>query len=52
MRYAEGKPTKLPLHVQIHLVAARYGQTPAQVREWPADDFAEAIQLLGVTRGG
>ncbi len=51
MRYANGQPTKLPLDVQIHMVAARYGQTPEQVRDWPADDFRHAIQYLGVTRG-
>jgi hypothetical protein len=51
LRYAAGKPTTLPVDVQVHLVAARYGQTPAEVREWPADDFLRAVSLLGVTGG-
>lgn len=51
MRYQAGTPTRLPHRVQIHLVAARYGQSPEQVRDWPADDFIDACQLLGVTGG-
>lgn len=49
MRYRDGKPTKLPLIVKLHMVAAQYGQTPEQVRDWPADDFLMAMNLLGVT---
>jgi hypothetical protein len=49
VRYRNGTPTRFPLFVQVHMVAARYGQTPQQVREWPADDFLAACQLLGVT---
>lgn len=48
-RYARGNPTVLPFIVRLHLVAARYGQRPDQVRAWPADDFAMACQLIGVT---
>jgi hypothetical protein len=35
----------------VHLVAARYGQSPAQVRSWPADDFLDALLLEGLTHG-
>ena len=42
----------LPFRVKCHLVAARYGTTPERVREWPADDFLDAVSLLGVTSGG
>lgn len=48
-RYARGKPASLPFRVRVHLVAARYGQSPAAVRAWPADDFADACSLIGVT---
>jgi len=48
-RYARGQSTALPLRVLWHLVAARYGTTPDDVREWPADDFLDACALLGVT---
>lgn len=49
MRYRAGNPTKLPTRVLVHIIAARYGQTPEQVREWPADDFMDACALLSVT---
>lgn len=49
MRFAEGKPTRLPFRVLAHCVAARYGTTPEQVRGWPADDFVDACSFLGVT---
>lgn len=32
-----------------HLVAARYGTTPARVRSWPVDDFLDAVHFLEVT---
>lgn len=51
MRYASGKRAKLPFDAQVHLVAARYGQTPESVREWPADDFLAALNYIGITRG-
>jgi hypothetical protein len=50
LRYADGTPTRLPLRVQVHMVAARYGTTPEAVREWPADDFLDAMAFLAVTR--
>lgn len=49
MRFRDGKPTKLPLIVKLHLVAARYGQTPEAVRSWPADDFLMAMNFLEVS---
>jgi hypothetical protein len=49
LRAAAGKPTALPLRVQYHVVAARYGTTPDAVRNWPADDFADAMNFLKVT---
>lgn len=51
MRYLEGKPTTLPFNALVHVVAARYGQTPEQVREWPADDFTDAMNFMGLTHG-
>lgn len=54
MRYAAGTPTALPYRVLRQLVAARYGQLPAAIDAMPADDFADAVNLLSVTgeRGG
>jgi hypothetical protein len=37
--------------VLYHVVAARYGTTPAAVRSWPVDDFLMATELLRVTGG-
>lgn len=48
-RAARGEPTRLPLRVRIHQVAARYGTTPELVRDWPVDDFSDAIAFLEVT---
>ena len=50
-RYGEGERTRMPLRVRYHMVAARYGTTPDKVREWPADDFMDAMAFLGVTGG-
>lgn len=44
-----GEATMPPFRLQVHLVAARYGQRPDQVREWPADDFLEAVAVLPAT---
>ena len=44
-----GEPTRLPARVMVHVIAARYGTTPAAVREWPADDFMDAESFLEVT---
>lgn len=51
LRYQEGTATRLPLRARIHMVAARYATTPDEVREWPVDDFLDAMNLLGVTGG-
>lgn len=51
MRYQGGKGVVFPHDVNVHLVAARYGRSPAEVRQWPADDFLRAVSLLGVTGG-
>jgi hypothetical protein len=49
-RAARGDPVRLPVRVLVHVVAATYGTTPEAVREWPADDFADACSFLVVTR--
>lgn len=49
LRYQEGERVRFPHRVQVHMVAARYGTTPAKVRDWPADDFLDALSFLGVT---
>lgn len=49
LRYQNGEAVRFPHRVQVHLVAARYGQTPEQVRDWPADDFMDALGVMGVT---
>lgn len=48
-RYRNGDPVRFPFAVQVHMVAARYGQDPEAVLDWPADRFREAVQLLDVT---
>ena len=49
LRYREGNTVRLPFRVQVHMVAALYGQTPAEVRAWPADDFMDALNFRTVT---
>lgn len=49
LRYAEGEPTRLPYRIARQVIAARYGQSPADVDTWPADDFLDALGSLGVT---
>jgi hypothetical protein len=49
LRYLDGTPTRFPLRLQVHMVAARYGTTPEKVRGWPADDFLDALNFMGVT---
>lgn len=48
-RIRRGDAAALPLEAQIHVVAARYGQSPEDVAEWPADRFLEAIAYLPIT---
>ena len=50
-RLARGEPARLPPELLIHLVAARYGQTPAAVRAWPADDYLAALNMLPISGG-
>lgn len=50
LKIARGEPTSIPNPLAIHLVAAAYGQSPAQVREWPADDFTLARAVLEAVR--
>lgn len=47
--YANGEATELDYGLARQLVAARYGQTPAQVDAWPAADFLDAVTCLPVT---
>lgn len=49
LRYREGQPASFPPEIRIQLIAARYGQSPAAVRSWPADDFALACALLEIS---
>lgn len=50
LRYREGgTPVRLPFRVQVHMVATLYGQTPASVRDWPVDDFMDALNFRTVT---
>lgn len=49
LRYKEGEAVNFPFAVRVHLVASRYGQSPAQVREWPASDFLVACRLLEIS---
>jgi len=50
IRFREGGvAVKLPFRVQVHMVAALYGQSPASVRQWPADDFFDALNFRMVT---
>lgn len=53
LSFREGKgvrQARVPLRLGVHLVAAHYGTTPERVREtWPADDYLDALAMLGVT---
>lgn len=50
-RYAEGRPTRVPFRFAVHLIAVRYGVSPGQVLEWPADLYREALAFLPYTGG-
>lgn len=50
-KYGRGEHSRLPYRIQLQLVAARYGQSPEAVAEWPADLFLDAVQCLGITGG-
>lgn len=51
IRYREGDvAVRLPLRVQVHMVAVLYGQLPETIREeMPADDFMDALNFRMVT---
>lgn len=49
MAVARGQSVTLPFRLQVHMVAARYGQSPAAVRQWPASDFMDALAMLPAT---
>ena len=49
LRYKEGQAVNFPFDVRVHLVASRYGQSPAQVREWPVGVFLVACKLLEIS---
>ena len=48
-RYRDGEPTRLPYRVGRQVVAARFGQSPAAVDAWPADDYSDALATLEIT---
>jgi hypothetical protein len=48
-KLARGDRSAIPHQLGIHMVAARYGTTPAAVRQWPAIDYLEALAMLGAT---
>lgn len=48
-RIGRGEPSRLPIRYEVVLVAAAHGTTPADVREWPADDFYDALAMLAIT---
>ena len=49
MAVARGEGATLPFRLQVQMVAARYGQSPAAVRQWPAPDFLDALAMLPAT---
>ena len=49
MAVARGENATLPFRLQVHMVAARYGLSPASVRRWPASDFMDALTMLPAT---
>lgn len=51
MNYQQGNRAKLPLDALVHMVAARYGQHPDDVAQWPADTFMAAVNYLPLTGG-
>ena len=48
---AETGKAAVPHEVMFHLVAARYGMSPAKVRAMDARDYLIAVQLLRITGG-
>ena len=48
-RYVAGEAGSVPFRLGVHLVAARYGTSPAAVRDWPATDYLDAVAMLEAT---
>lgn len=48
-RYAAGRRARVPFRFAVHLIAARYGTSPAAVRAWPAGDYLDALTMLPYT---
>lgn len=49
-RIGRGEPTRIPDQLALYMVAAAFGTTPDVIREWPADDYLFASQVLGALR--
>lgn len=51
-RLAAGERATVPVRLGIHLIAARYGQTPESVRAWRVDDYIDALAMYAATGDG
>lgn len=49
-RYLETGKAALPMSAQLHMVAARYGQSIDEVREWAFDDLQDAMTYMPITK--
>lgn len=47
---ARGKKATLRGELAVHMVASAYGQSPEAVREWPAEDYLNALEFLPAVR--
>lgn len=50
-RHGNGEPLDLgdmPYRIQRAIVAARHGCRPGEVDDWPADEFYDALHVVGV----
>jgi hypothetical protein len=50
-KIARGEPARLPARYQLVLVAAAHGVSIDEVRDWPADDVADALNMYPITGG-
>jgi hypothetical protein len=48
-RIGRGEPSRLPIRYEVALVAAAHGTSPEDVRDWPADDYHDALAMLPLT---
>lgn len=48
-RAARGERARLPYRVTRQIVAARYGQSPSSIDDWPVADFTDALATLELT---